>query len=479
MLYTLLSSDGVFLGNAMSNPEDLSLSAQSASSTQIVLFNSISGYTTTLTGSGFVLDPNGSPVGGTITNISVSSGGQVIGTVSQISWNLVEFDNAYEQANFDNLAPYASLLNASAPITIDATAATASIDFEDTFGTLSNLVTVGITYLSSDFRDNTLGSAGNDTFVLSGNILRTEMLAEGTAGNDTYDFSDATNVSFVQIDYDQDYSPTRFSIDATLNSITNTGTVVAGSGQAGSWTDTFVDVASILGSGGLAISGTEMADTLNATLGYHDWLYFVGGTGNDTITANISSGGTLRLNYRYGATEDPTQGIVADLVAGTIVDGHGDTDALNISNAGRFEIRGTDFNDYVTGSNASESFIGERGNDTFDGAGGTDRVRYDRSGVDAVNVDLAAQTASGMWDSIAFTDTLISVEVIIGSRTGNDTISGASGDEVLDGYGGNDIIDGRGGNDVIYGYDGNDSLIGGLGDDSLRGEDGNDTLRGG
>jgi Ca2+-binding RTX toxin-like protein len=58
-----------------------------------------------------------------------------------------------------------------------------------------------------------------------------------------------------------------------------------------------------------------------------------------------------------------------------------------------------------------------------------------------------------------YTDTLISIENLIGS-SGSDTITGSNRDNVLEG-----------------GY-GNDSLIGGLGNDTLVGGDGSDRLNG-
>ena len=50
--------------------------------------------------------------------------------------------------------------------------------------------------------------------------------------------------------------------------------------------------------------------------------------------------------------------------------------------------------------------------------GGTDLSRYDRSGADDVQVDLAAETATRIWNGVSFTDTLRNIENIRGSRTG-------------------------------------------------------------
>ena len=60
-----------------------------------------------------------------------------------------------------------------------------------------------------------------------------------------------------------------------------------------------------------------------------------------------------------------------------------------------------------------------------------------------------------------------------------DTLRGTAADDTIDGLGGNDAILGGAGDDLLYGGAGNDKLWGGSGDDALSGGDGNDLIYGG
>ncbi len=260
-----------------------------------------------------------------------------------------------------------------------------------------------------------------------------------------------------------------FNIDAGVNTGTVTGT---------GFMDTLIDVNRIMNADGIEFEGSDVADIFNITDGNSTWFNLRGNEGNDTFNIVLNSIG--RLSYDYGSAGNPTSGIDANFVTGLITDGFGGTDTLNIlSGSGRIEIQGTDLDDTFTGSARDERFITRTGNDTVDGGSGADLVRYDRNGVDAVNVDLAAQTATGVWNAAVFTDTLINIENVRGSRQGNDILLGDAIENVFEGRGGNDSIDGRGGNDYILGEDGNDTIIGGQGDDALFGNIGDDSLDGG
>ncbi|MBO1350359.1 MAG: hypothetical protein EBE86_024630 [Hormoscilla sp. GUM202] len=62
---------------------------------------------------------------------------------------------------------------------------------------------------------------------------------------------------------------------------------------------------------------------------------------------------------------------------------------------------------------------------------------------------------------------------------GNDSLDGGLGRDTLWGGEGNDTLLGQGGHDRLHGAHGNDSLDGGLGRDTLLGGEGNDTIHGG
>ena len=83
------------------------------------------------------------------------------------------------------------------------------------------------------------------------------------------------------------------------------------------------------------------------------------------------------------------------------------------------DIRGTDFNDTLTGGGYSdfESFTGRGGNDSIDGGTGYDRADYSNSN-SGVYIDLGAGIASptDSVDASTGTDTLRSIEAIRGSQ---------------------------------------------------------------
>lgn len=105
----------------------------------------------------------------------------------------------------------------------------------------------------------------------------------------------------------------------------------------------------------------------------------------------------------------------------------------------------------VTGSSFDDQFTGTSGNNVFDGAGGSDTVSY-LNATAAVSVTLAtpgvAQNTVG-----AGTDTLISIENLIGSNLG-DKLTGNSGSNLLIGGLGNDTFFGTAGSDLLDGGDG-------------------------
>ena len=186
-------------------------------------------------------------------------------------------------------------------------------------------------------------------------------------------------------------------------------------------------------------------------------------------------------------------------------------------------IHGNAFANILTAGGGDDWLWGGDGADTLVGGEGYDRVYYDDNPA-GVNVNLLLSTAIDGWGA---TDTLSSVELIIGSsfddviigsadaatfwgrdgddylvdnsilgmsllgEHGNDTLiagagrtslSGDLGDDLLIGGAGDNIyMWGGEGNDIIYGMDGNDALTGdsgGNGDDILDGGAGNDWLDG-
>lgn len=316
-----------------------------------------------------------------------------------------------------------------------------------------------------DGRDDLRGGAGNDLINTGDSDFDTDTVWAGT-GNDTVSFND-----IVDGGARLRHTDLNAGITANINGQNNTGSINKGANG----TTTLLGVVNPMLGYGLSLLGTDFDDTFTVSVADGGWARMVGLSGDDVINITLGTGSSLRLDY----SDDLiylSHGINANLATGIIQDGYGDTDTIN----GRAtELQSTMLTDTVRGSANNDSFILMAGNDTLYAGAGTDRVRYDRSGVDAVTVNLNTNTATGSWDGSAFTHTLYEVEDLRGSRDAGDLLIGDGADNYFDGRGGNDTLRGNGGNDTLQGGDGDDVLVGGTGDDRLYGDDGNDSLYGG
>ena len=141
-----------------------------------------------------------------------------------------------------------------------------------------------------------------------------------------------------------------------------------------------------------------------------------------------------------------------NLATGVARDGYGTTDTLiNINH-----VRGSSHNDTLTGSNATaytEMFEGRAGNDTINGQGGFDVVRYDGASA-GVTVNLRTGVAQ---DGLGGTDTLRNIEGVYGSSHDDLLVGGntANGSGALDGF---EFFRGGAGNDTIDGGTGYDRV---------------------
>ncbi|BAG02680.1 Calx-beta domain-containing protein [Microcystis aeruginosa] len=173
---------------------------------------------------------------------------------------------------------------------------------------------------------------------------------------------------------------------------------------------------------------------------------------------------------------------------------------------GSDNIYGGNGNDSLNGGDGSDYFTNDAGNDTINGGSGTDRYEVDYSSASSgLTMTYNTTTGSGTITVGTETDTFTSIEsfngfkgteyndVIFGGTesefyyyygalsggSGNDTISGNAGFDEIYGEDGNDVLNGGADNDQLYGGSGNDSLNGDAGDDYFTNEDGNDTINGG
>jgi Ca2+-binding RTX toxin-like protein len=341
--------------------------------------------------------------------------------------------------------------------------------------------------------DNVLdGGAGNDTL-------------DGGSGNDTASYASAGS---------------GVTVDLSISTAQATG---------GSGSDTLISIENLIGS--------EFNDRLTGNSGANR---LEGGAGGDSLRggggADTLVGGDGRdYYYVYNASD-----VVIETNAST---GSGDSDLVfsylsdytltaNVERLWLFANNangtGNSLDNSLYASSGDNVLDGGAGNDTLDGGSGNDTASYASAG-SGVTVSLGITTAQGTGGSDS--DTLISIENLIGSQfsdrltgngsanrlaggAGNDTLSGGSGNDTLDGGTGNDTASyasagsgvtvdlsistaqatgGSGSdtlisienligsqfNDRLTGNSGANRLEGGAGSDSLRGGGGADTLVGG
>jgi Ca2+-binding RTX toxin-like protein len=267
------------------------------------------------------------------------------------------------------------------------------------------------------------------------------------------------------------------------------------------------------------------------------WDLLAGGAGDDTLDGG---GGGEGGQADYSSAPGP---VTVDLGTGTAT-GDGTDTLINIG-----EVSGSAFGDtliasdegsnffgaggpdILTGGAGPDNLVGGQGDDEIHGNGGRDTLEGNPGlgggvtggddtldggpGVDTL--DYSAETGPvnvNMGTGISVgegTDTLASIEIVIGSA-GNDMLTGGSGDDIFDGALGDDTIDGAGGSDTVHflsfsggsitvnletgvatgmgtdglsgienlrGSFGNDNFTGDGGPNVLNGGEGNDTLNGG
>ena len=296
----------------------------------------------------------------------------------------------------------------------------------------------------SNFDDVLMGTDNGTTFA---------EIYEGRGGNDTFSGQGGVDRAIY-------FSVSGITVTMATAAGSNIGTVV---GDASIGTDTLIDIA--------FVQGTFLDDIYDATgyfspvTGLGAFNEFDGGLGDDTITGN----GATRVSFISAGA-----GVTVQL--GTTGNASGLASGFDtLTNV--FNVRGSNFDDTLTGSVGDDTFEGRGGNDTIDGRGGFDLVRYDNgsNGPGSFIVDPLGRfsaTAGGHN-----TDFLLEIESIRGTNFG-DTFNGSASSLgfTFDGRGGSDTLIGSQGVDTLLGGDGNDLLRGGLGADSLDGGLGADTF---
>lgn len=290
--------------------------------------------------------------------------------------------------------------------------------------------------------DNLQGGSGNDT-LLGGTGFGFDQLTGG-AGNDLLDggamvdFYNGTDQNQVS------YSGATSGVFVDMRAVTGDGSVGNGTaldGEGG--TDTLLNFHSFILS--------SHNDTMLGSSGAY-FEQFEGGLGDDVL----NGGGfeTVYLDGYNAVTYHNSPGaVLVDLQAGYATGASGNDIVQNMH-----RVRGSNSSDTLLGSDTTlytEEFEGRNGNDTIDGRGGGDRVRYNYLGSNVgVYVNLATGVAIAGATDI---DTLISIERVRGSQY-NDTLIGGNPQFGADQYDGFEQFRGDAGNDFIDGGAGFDEV---------------------
>ena len=197
--------------------------------------------------------------------------------------------------------------------------------------------------------------------------------------------------------------------------------------------------------------GGDFNDTLTG-LGGNDRLFGHGGTdlldggpGNDLLNGGTGTDTATYADAASGVTVNLT------LVTPQVTGGSGTDTLISIEN-----LIGSNFADTftaaATGSSLSggvgnDLLIAGPGNDTLDGGQGVDAVSYANA---AAGVHVSLLTSAAQNTVGAGTDTLISIEKLVGSAFADTLTAGAAGSTLNGGNGGDDLFSGPG-SDILNG----------------------------
>ncbi|HEX8256929.1 MAG TPA: hypothetical protein VF589_04800 [Allosphingosinicella sp.] len=217
-----------------------------------------------------------------------------------------------------------------------------------------------------------------------------------------------------------------------------------------------IDLLNLDSDDGFVLRGDDPDDFAGGTVagagdlngdGYDDIL--IGAPGYNAVPGRQNEVGAVYVIYggeRFAAT-DFRGGLGNDRAAG------GTRADFLSGGAGDDVLSGRGADDYLRGGNGDDVLGGGDQDDRLDGGQGTDTASY-RSATAGVTVDLTLGTQD---TSGAGTDTLISIENLIGSDHA-DNLFGSSVRNLIEGGDGDDYMEGRGGGDRFEGGRGMDTV---------------------
>ena len=381
---TVHTPDGYNFGTLYDDIAGVDLTAPPHDSTHIVAINESKGLIFALlsNSAGFTFSGN-DPVGGVINRIVIYDLSYNI-LVGSNGWNIQVADLITAINDYNDIIPDDS-------------------GFENIFGT-ATYSAVG--NFAGQNWDNQSVNFGGDTFISgTGNDVfngLTNAMGDFNSG-DTVDYSHVTAVAG--------------GVGVTVN-LMLAGPQVPGIGGA----DTLINIENLRGSAG--------NDTLTGT----GDSVLEGGVGSDALNGQMGGGGDT-ASYEHAAA-----GLTADLTT----PGNNTGEAAGDTYTSIENLRGSAFNDALTGDNNNNVLEGGLGADSLNGGNGSDTASYMHASSGVV-ANLATPLNSGE----ALGDTYTSIENLFGSRF-NDHLTGNNVSNILDGgFGGNDTMTGDLGADTF------------------------------
>ena len=298
--------------------------------------------------------------------------------------------------------------------------------------------------------DSLSGTANGLDNVLTGNAAANALY--GAGGNDTLSGGDEQDTLYGGDGYDVLYGGDGAD---SLSGGDGGGAFFSGLGN-----DT-IDA----GTGGSRVEGEEGDDLIFTGVMANDAiLFFLGGDGEDTLSAN--SGSLVMLHGQDG--NDHIEGLGANNFTIRQLYGGAGNDTISTETGKRNELYGGTGEDQLFGSAVYDTLDGGAGNDTMQGGGGDDTYIVDSAG-DELSELTAQNTDAGGKDTVES-----SVSYVLGdyfenlTLTGDESLSGTGNalENLLTGNSAANTLSGGGGNDTLDGAGGNDTLMGGIGNDT-------------
>jgi Ca2+-binding RTX toxin-like protein len=326
-------------------------------------------------------------------------------------------ETGYDETSFDSLIGFENIIGAS---------------FNDQLSGDKNANVLE----GRDGNDNIQGLGGNDRI-------------DGGFGNDLINGGDGDDILIGGADFDT--LVYFFATSAVTVSLANTAVQNTG----GSGKDTI--------SGFEELYGTDFDDVLTGSIGINT---INGGNGDDVIEglagADELNGGAngILLGFKRDTVSyaQSNEAVTINLKNSSAEGGHADGDTIqNFEN-----IKGSKYNDILTGDDNNNIIEGGLGNDTLDGG-------LDEAGDGSDTISFASVTAGVTFSLLLQHATIAQKTGGAGNdiATGFESIIGGKGNDLLTGDNGANIIDGGAGNDIIEGGANLDRMIGGLGIDTL------------